>query len=311
MSFSTLSLKPARKPQWRGLRYDQVFGLLLISPWLIGLVLFKLLPILASFGISFTNFHMLKPQETQFVGLDNYAQIFQDDTVGFLLFRTLAPALTNIPLQIGASIFLAACLNSRQLKGRTALRTLFFLPSIIPGVAILFMWTGFTDPDSGWLNRLILEPLGLTQFGGLYEQAALQLLNGLRSLWSIGPGMLILLNALQGVSPEMHEAARVDGAGPLERFFFISLPLVSPAIFFTLVINLITTFGGVILLDRGNTFSGGASPYDRYISHMMFDEFQLGYASSLAWVFFAVVLIGVLILLSTSRQWVYYPDRES
>jgi multiple sugar transport system permease protein len=285
--------------------------MLLISPWLIGLLLFKVLPIFASLGLSFTDFHMLNPQATQFVGLDNYIQIFQDDRAGYLLFRTLSPALTNIPLQIAASVFLAAVLNSRRLKAKTLLRTLFFLPAIIPGVAIAFMWIGFTDPDTGWLYRFILQPLGLTAFGDLYVEGVNDLLFTLRALWSIGPGMLIMLSALQSVSHELHEAARVDGAGPIERFFSISLPLISPAIFFALVINLITEFGGVILLDRGNTFSGGGSPYDRYISRMMFDEFQLGYAASLAWVFFVIVMVVIIILFATSRRWVYYPDRES
>lgn len=307
---ASVSPQPTVARRFR-LRYDQVFGLLLITPWLIGLVLFKLLPILASLGLSFTDFYMLKPEATRFIGLDNYIQIFQDETVGVLLFRTLSPALSNIPLQIGASIFLAACLNSNRLKARTALRTLFFFPSIIPGVAILFMWIGFTDPETGWLNRYILPMLGLAGYGDLYQQGANQLLGALRSLWSIGPGLLIMLSALQGVSPEMHEAARVDGAGPIERFFFISLPIISPAIFFALVINLITAFGGVILLDRGNTFSGGGSPYDRYISRMMFDEFQLGYASGLAWIFFGVVMIVIVILFATSKYWVYYPDRDA
>lgn len=315
MSTSTHILKATHRPitthKSRRWRYDKVFGVLLILPWLIGFLLFKLLPIIASLGLSFTDFHMLHPQETQFIGLENYIQIFQDETVGFLLFRTLSPALTNIPLQIAASILLAACLDSRRLKGQTALRTLFFLPSIIPGVAVAFMWSGFTDPDTGWLNRFILEPLGLTAFGDLYIQGANQLLSTLRALWSIGPGILIMLSALQSVSPELHEAARVDGAGPIERFSFISLPLMSPAIFFTLIINLITAFGGVILLDRGNSFSGGGSPYDRYISRVMFDDFQLGYASGLAWIFFILVMIVVVILFSTSKHWVYYPDRES
>ena len=120
--------------------------------------------------------------------------------------------------------------------------------------------------------------------------------------------MLIMLGALQGVPPEVHEAARVDGAGPLVRFFNITMPLISPAVFFTLIINLIAAFGGVILLDRGNVFSGGVSLYDGYISRVMFTEMELGYASSLAWTFFILVMIVIVIIFSTSRRWVYYPD---
>lgn len=292
------------------LRYDRRFGLLLISPWLIGLLLFKLLPILASLGISFSDFHMLNPDEVRFTGLENYIRYWRDPAVGFLLFETIAMALGTVPLQLVASIGLAALLSNPRLKARTALRTLFFLPSIIPSVAILFMWFGFVDPNTGWLERLILQPLGLSGFNDVYSEAAVSLLFAVNSLWSIGPGMLIVLAALQSLPVEIEEAARVDGAGPFLRFFRITLPLISPAIFFSLVINLITVFGGVILLDRGNVFSGSISPYDDYISYMMFGRFELGYASSLAWVFFAIVMLIVLTLFGTSRRWVYFPDRE-
>jgi ABC-type sugar transport system permease subunit len=291
------------------IRYDKRFGLLLISPWLIGLLLFKLLPILASLVISFTDFYLLAPDKIHFIGLDNYVRLFHDSGAGYVLFETIAMAISTIPLQIIASLLLAALLTSPRLKGKTALRTLFFLPSIIPGVAILFMWIGFVDPNTGWLNRLILQPLGLTGFNDLYSEGAVSLLFAFSSLWSIGPGLLIMLSALQSLPPEIHEAARVDGAGPLVRFFYITLPLISPAVFFTLVINLIAVFGGVILLDRGNVFSGSVSPYDGYISYMMFDQMEFGYASSLAWLFFILVMIVVVALFASSRNWVYYSDK--
>lgn len=300
--------RPYKPPR---LRYDKTFGLMLIMPWLIGVVLFKLLPILASLVISFTDFHMLTPNETQFIGLQNYAEFFRDRRAGYVLFQTIAVALTTIPLQILASLFLAALLNSPRLKARTALRTLFFVPSIIPSIAILFMWLGFTDPTTGWLNRLIIQPLGLGGFNDVYSEGARSFFFGISSLWSIGPGMLIMLGAMQSMSPEVHEAARVDGAGPFLRFFAITLPLISPAIFFALVINLIAVFGGVILLDRGNAFSGGSSPYDSYISRQMFDEWNFGYAAGLAWIFFVLVMITIIVLFSTSRRWVYFPDREN
>lgn len=299
-----------RPRRFLGLHPRQVTGLLLISPWLVGLVLFKLLPILASLAISFTDFYMLTPQETVFTFLENYVHILHDEAVGYVLFETIGMALFTVPLQLAASIFLAALLSNPRLKAKTALRTLFFLPSIIPSVAVFFMWIGFVNPSTGWLNRLILEPLGLTGFNNVYSEGATALLFAFSSLWSIGPGMLIVLGAMMGLPPEIQEAARVDGAGPLTRFFSITLPLVSPALFFALIINLIAVFGGVVLLDRGNVYSGSLSPYDGYVSEVMFRQFELGYASSLAWTFFILVMILVVFLFSTSRRWVYYPDRE-
>jgi multiple sugar transport system permease protein len=310
MHIEQIKYPPINKRRRFRLGYDKTTGLLLISPWLIGFVLFKLLPILASFGLSFTNFYLLEPGETRFVGLENYGRLLQDDAVGFLIMATLSIAIRTIPLQLAASILLAALLNSPRLKARTALRTLFFLPSIIPSVAILFMWFGFADPTTGWLNRFILQPLGLTGFNDLYSDAAYALLITINSLWAIGPGMLIMLAAMQSVSTEIQEAARVDGAGPLVRFFRITLPMITPAIFFALIINLIAVFGGVILLDRGNTFRGGGSPFDGYITYWIFDEWQLGYAAALSWLFFVLVMIVIVLLFSTSRRWVYYPDRE-
>lgn len=292
------------------LRYDKLFGLALISPWLIGFLLFKLIPILASLGISFTDFRLLTPDQTTFVGFDNYAKLLQDEAAGYVLFETIALGITTIPLQLVTSILLAALLNNANLKYGNLARTLFFLPSIIPGVAIFFMWIGFLNPTTGWLNKLILEPLGLAGFDNLYSQGAIAFLYSISSLWSIGPGMLIMLGALQGLSPEVQEAARVDGAGPMVRFFYITLPLITPAIFFSIVINLISIFGGVILLDRGNAFSGSFSPFDGYISFVLFENLDLGYAASLAWFFFILVMIVTIALFASARKWVYYPDRE-
>jgi multiple sugar transport system permease protein len=299
-----------RRPRFR-LRYDKTFGLLLISPWLVGLLLFKVLPILASLALSFTDFYLLEPGETRFVGLENYSRLLQDEAAGYLLFATLSIAITTIPVQLVASTLLAALLNSSRLKGATYIRTLFFLPSIIPSITIALTWRGFLNPSTGWLTRFFLQPLGLAGFDNLFSDTAVSILFTINALWGIGPGVLIMLGAMQGFSSEILEAARVDGAGPLVRFFRITLPIISPAIFFSLVINLIAIFGGVILLDRGNAFSGSSSPFDGYITYMIFDQWQLGYAASLAWFFFILVMILVVALFISARRWVYYPDRDN
>ncbi|HEX7586903.1 MAG TPA: sugar ABC transporter permease [Anaerolineae bacterium] len=285
-------------------------GLIFISPWLFGLVLLKLLPILASLVLSFTDFNMLRPDETRFVGLVNYLQIFRDQEAGFNFFSTLAQALMSVPLQLFASLGLAALLNSERLEHKTLLRTLFFLPSIVPAAAIFSIWAGFLDPSTGWLNRLILQPLGWPTFLGIRSEAAANLFLTISALWSIGPGLLIMLGAMQGVPHELYEAARVDGAGPVWRFIRITVPMISPAIFFSLVIDLISVFGGVALLDRGNPFSGSASAFDGYIYQVMFHSNQLGYAASLAWLFFVLMLIVTLVLFRTSSRWVFYAEEE-
>jgi multiple sugar transport system permease protein len=301
--------KTPRRIHWA--RYKRVSGLLLISPWLIGLVVFKLVPILTSLGFSFTNFHLLPSDTNHFVGLANYADFLTDPRTGVALWQTVKLALIIIPLQTAASIFVAALLSSPRLRKTNALRVLFFLPSIIPSAAAMYMWQGFVNPRSGWLNALILNPLGLADFVHLSSRGSNSSLFILSSLWTIGPGILILMGAMQGVPTEVQEAARVDGAGRLRSFFSVILPMVTPAVFFTLVLNLTAVFGGAILLDRGHSFNSNLSSYDRYVYYVLFNLFHVGAASSLAWLFFIFVTLLVLLLFGTAKYWVYFPDREA
>jgi len=293
-------------------RFKRQVGLILISPWFIGLVLFKLAPILASFVFSFTDFHLLNPEQIEVTGLANYRIILRDDQAALALWQTIKLALVIIPLQTCASIFVAALLSSQKLLAKNTMRMLFFLPSIIPSFSVALMWDGFVNPATGWLNRLILGPLGLDALNHFsYGDPSLRLLFIVSSLWTIGPGILIMMGSMQGISNEIYEAAHIDGAGRLTRFFKITIPLITPAIFFSLVLNLTAVFGGAILLDRGGRWRNYFSSYDGYVNFVLFDMFKLGYASSLAWVFFAVVMIIVLILFGTSKRWVYFPDREN
>ena len=291
-------------------RFKRQIGLMLISPWLLGLLIFKLVPILASLVLSFTDFHLLNPDQVQLVGLGNYRIIFRDEQAVTVLWQTVQLALVIIPSQTFASIFIAELLSSQKLLAKNTMRTLFFLPSIIPAFAAALMWQGYVSPATGWLNRLILGPLGLETLNHFYSRGASQPLFILSSLWTIGPGILIMMGAMQGISSEIYEAARIDGAGRLARFFKITIPLITPAIFFSLVLNLTSVFGGAILLDRGSRWRNDFSSYDGYINFVLFDMFKLGYASSLAWIFFVFVMILVLILFGTSKRWVYFPDRE-
>ncbi len=286
-------------------------GLLFIAPWVIGFLLFKLGPILGSLAFSFTDFDMLHPKATQFVGLANYAAILHDEGAGFTLFSTIGFALISVPLQLLMALGLATLLNSKRVIGKELHRALVFLPSVIPGAAILFVWFGFLDPSTGWLNRLILEPLGMPSYPGPRTESGYNFYLVMTAMWSIGPGFLIMLGAMQGVPTELYEAACVDGAGPIVRFFNITVPVISPAIFFSLVINLISVFGGASLLDRGGSFSGGGqSAFDFYIYTVMFSKRKLGYAASLAWVLFALMLATTIGLFLTARYWVYYPEGD-
>jgi multiple sugar transport system permease protein len=301
--------KPARRR--RPSRDKRLWGMLLISPWLIGLVLFKLAPLLATLGISFTDFFLLTPETMSFVGLKNYIDMFKDPNLWSAFLGTFKLALIVIPIQTVAAILLAALLNDEKLRMKDTLRVLFFLPSIIPSAAALFMWQGFTNARTGWLNALFLNPLGLSKVIHFTSRGDTPSLLILATLWSIGPGFLIIMGAMQGIPADIFEVALVDGANRLRRFFSITLPMVTPAIFFTLILNLTAVFGGAILLDRGYSFNSNVSSVDNYLYFILFNTFRLGSAASLAWIFFIFLLVLVLVLFATSKRWVYFPDQEN
>ncbi|HET6821843.1 MAG TPA: sugar ABC transporter permease [Anaerolineales bacterium] len=275
-------------------------GLLFIAPWLIGFVLLKALPILAAFGLSLTDFKMLTPEATQFIGLENYVRLLRDPVASANLFASIRYFLLTIPLQLVVALLLAAVFTSERLKNKRFSQTLIFMTSIIPATSVFFIFLGSLQ----YAERLILTPLNLPPIQGF------DLFLPFMSLWSIGPGFLILYSAMVSVPKETYEAARVDGAGPFARFFFITLPMISPAIFFTLVINLTGAFGGAVLLDRGYILSFSLSPMESYINETMFRETELGYASALAWVTFAVMMTLTLLLFWSAKRWVYFPEED-
>jgi multiple sugar transport system permease protein len=292
-----------KRPRRRSTRLQQEarIGWLFLAPWIIGFVLLKALPILASLIFSFTDFDMLNPLETQFIGLENYAHFLRDVDAGSSLFGSLAYFVLTVPIEILVALGLAAIFTSHRLKNKRFLRTLIFMTSVIPATSIFFIFQGSIQ----YFQRLVSEPLGLppaNQFGILLPFMA---------LWSIGPGFLILYGAMESVPNEIYEAARVDGAGPFARFFWITLPMISPAIFFTLVINLTAAFGGAVLLDRGYILSFSLSPMEGYINTVMFLEANLGYASALAWITFSIMMTVTVILFRTSRHWVYFPEEDT
>jgi multiple sugar transport system permease protein len=287
-------------------KYEATVGFLFLLPWLLGFLFFKAVPILAALGFSFTNFQMLHPEQIHFIGLTNYITFFRDTYAGASLFGSISYFILSVPIEMLVALGLAAVFCSDSLKGRRIMRTLFFMPSIIPAIAIFLIIFGLIDPNTGWIHRLILTPLHLSSSLPLFNLFPIIL-----SLWTIGPGFLIMLGAMQAIPKELYEAARVDGAGPINRFFSITIPMSSPAIFFSLVINMISSFGGVALLDRGLSYSQSLSPMESYIAGQMFSRQDLGYASALAWVMFAVVMVITVLLFRSTRYWVHFPEESS
>jgi multiple sugar transport system permease protein len=282
---------------------EGIIGLLFILPWILGFLLLKLGPILAALGFSFTDFYMIEPDKIHFIGLKNYLSVLADPGAGSSMFGSIKYFVLTVPLELMLALGLAAIFSSKRLRGKRLLRTLFFMTCIIPAGVVTYIWTGLTSPSNGWLAELFFRPLGLPMTNG-----GSNLFIMMMAIWGIGPGFLIMLGAMQGVPQELYEAARVDGAGPLTRFLTITIPIISPAIFFSLVIDLTSAFGGSTLLDRGYLFRQSPSPMEGLISRTMFTSFQLGYASTLAWFMFVVTMAITLVLFQQARRRVYFPE---
>lgn len=288
-------------------RREALVGLLFLSPWIIGFIVLKFLPILYTLGYSFTDFNLMKPGEVGFVGLDNYLRFATDLDAWSGLVGSVWYFITTVPLELLVALCLATLLSNQRVLGKALWRLVIFIPSIIPAAAIYSVWLGFANSSSGWLGRLILTPLGLPP---LVDGNGLAMI---MALWSIGPGFLIMYGAMLKIPQDLYEAARIDGAGPLLRFLNITLPMISPAIFFSLVINLTSAFGGSMLLDRGYVFSQNLSisPMEGYIHLIMFTYKEMGYASALAWVMFGVTMTITILLFRSARRWVYFPEEGS
>ena len=291
-------------------------GYAFISPWLIGFLLLTAGPMLASALISFTSWTMLSPPT--WVGLKNYETILSDDPlVPISLWNTAYYVLFSVPLGLLLSLFLAMLLD-RKLRGMSVFRTLFFLPSITNLVAVSVLWIWVFNPEHGLINAA-LERFGIA--GPLWLQSedwskpALVIM----SLWGIGGTMIIFLAALQGIPEELYEAADLDGATPARRFFHITLPMISPAMFFNLIIGIIGSFQ---VFTQAFVMTGGAQPgseggpnnstlfFVLYLYKKAFQEFRMGYASALAWILFVVILVFTLLQMKLSKRWVYYEAGE-
>jgi ABC-type sugar transport system permease subunit len=301
VTYQTRKAVDVKVPKRTRLQQEARIGWLFIAPWVVGFILLKALPILAALVFSLTDFQMLSPETTSFVGLTNYIRFFDDAEAGASLIASLRYFLLTVPLELIVALVLAAIFTSERLKNKSVLRTLIFMTSIIPATSIFFIFLGSLQ----YAERLIFQPLNLPPLEGF------DLLVPFMALWSIGPGFLILYSAMESVPRELYEAARVDGAGMFARFFYVTLPMISPAIFFTLIVNLTGAFGGAVLLDRGYILNFSLSPMEQYINDTMFTQSDLGYASALAWVTFAVMMTLTIFLFRSAKYWVHFPEEHN
>lgn len=286
-------------------RREAIFGYVFISPWLIGFIVFTLGPMIASLVLSLTEYKIIKVPA--FIGLANYTKLFlADPKFWHSLQVTATYALIAIPLNLILGFMLAFLLN-QKVPGLPFWRTVFYMPSLIAGVAVAMLWGMIFNPKYGILNW-ILSLVGIHGPGWLASpQWALPALI-IMSMWSVGGGMIIYLSGLQSIPTAFYEAAEIDGANSWQKLFRITLPLMSPIIFYNLVMGIIGTFQ--YFTEAYVLTSGGPAEstlfYNLYLYRNAFTYLNMGYASALAWVLFVIVLLLTLLVFRSSLAWVYY-----
>ncbi len=279
-------------------------GLIYISPWIIGTIVFTIYPFVASFILGFTDYKII--YEPKFVGFANYIKMFQDRLFWVSLSATLKFVVLSVPTRLAFALLIALVLNS-SLKGINFYRTIYYIPSILGGnIAIAVLWR-FLFQYNGLINQF-LKIIGLKPVMWFAtEWGALTAISTLR-VWQFGSAMVIFLAGLRDIPKEYYEAAMVDGANKNQVFWKITLPLLSPVIFFNLVMGLIHAFQE---FNAPFMITGGGPLYRTYLFSMMiynsaFRYFDMGYACALSWFLFLVTMIFTAIIFRSSKYWVYY-----
>lgn len=294
-----------------------------VFPWLVGFVALTVYPFAASLGWSLCRYDLLTPP--RWVGGENYArladELWQGGPFRQALWNTFYFTLVSVPLSVALGVGLAVLL-AQKVRGVALYRTLWYLPSVVPAVAGTLLWAWLLDPNQGLVNHM-LESLGLPG-QGWFRSPSEALAPGTwgasggvfgskdalvtMSLWGVGNLMVIYLAALGDIPPQLYEAARLDGAGPLRRFFSITLPLLTPVVFFNVVMGVIQSvqaFTQVYLVSEGTGAPAGATlTLSLHLFLAAFRDLEMGYASAMAWVLAVFVLLVTVLLFATARRWV-------
>jgi multiple sugar transport system permease protein len=303
--------RPRSLPRFSGLAWRRArWGYVFIAPWIIGFLAFTLLPMIATLAFTFTNINLAQAEPLKFVGLRNYETLINDRQTWDSFGVTLKFALLALPVGVVLPFLVALLLHSRHLRGPGGFRVLFFLPYVVPFVAGVFIWGGMLNPDTGWINGT-LEAIGIQHPPAWLEDPA-WVYPGLviMGLWGIGAGMIVYLAGLKGIPTDLYEAAKIDGAGAFASLRHITIPMMSPVIFYTVVLGVVEVlqyFLVPLVLKNGTGEPGGSTLFFNLYLYKNFFTFQnMSYGATLAWLLFAITLAITLILFGTARRWVYY-----
>lgn len=283
---------------------------LFVLPWLIGLILFDFGPIVASFAIGLTDWSLL--DTPKFIGLGNYVEMFNDPLFFIALWNSAYYGLFSVGLGLMVSFSLALLLN-QKVMGMPFFRTIFYLPSVVSGIAVALLWGNILHPDFGLLNTM-LSWIGIKGPGWLSSPAWSKPSLILMSLWAAGGSMVIYLAGLQSVPAHLYEAAEIDGAGPWQKFKTVTVPMMSPVIFYNLIVGIIASlqnFVLVLIMTQGISSQPGGPAnstmmYGLYLYLNAFSFLRMGYASALAWVLLLIIMVITAMQFKLARTWVFY-----
>lgn len=287
------------------MRSQRFLGYAYLAPYLVGLVIFTAIPFLTSLYLSFTSYDLMS--SPQWTGLSNYQRLFtRDRTFEKSLSVTLLYVFSTVPLKLAFALFIAAILNYK-LKFINIFRTAFYVPSILGGsIAIAVLWRYLFSTEG--LVNMAIATLGFGPVDWFGDPANALFTITLLRCWQFGSAMVIFLAALQSIDKSLYEAASIDGAGKVTTFIFVTLPLLTPVIFFNLVMQMVQAFqefnGPYIITQGGPLKSTYLLPL--YIYEEAFKKFNMGYASAIAWVLFAIIMVLTLVAFWSSKKWVYY-----
>ncbi len=311
-------MRGRRRERWRDLspmrKREAKMGLLFISPWIVGVLLFSLFPFIASFLLSFTKYNIVQPPE--WIGLEHYNNIFTDDPL-FL------KSLRNTGVYVGGSVairivlgFALALLLNAKVRFLGLWRTLFYLPSVVPIVALSVIWLYVLNARAGLLNSL-LYAIGLPRFRWFADPDIAMIGYLIMSTTWVGVTMVIFLAGLQGIPEEYYDAAKIDGANVFQRMLRVTIPLMTPTIYLNILINIINAFQVFTQIFIMTDGQGGPRDATRtYVLHLFDHAFQylppqMGYSSALAWILFMIIFFFTAVIVTTSQRWVFYQGGEN
>jgi multiple sugar transport system permease protein len=308
----------------KGSTREAIAGYLFILPWLLGFVFLMGGPIIFSLGLSFTEWNPVEGTGSiHFIGLDNFRHMMTDVVFMKAVSNTVIYSLISVPLSMAGAILVALLMNLK-LKGIAFFRTIFYLPSVTAGVAAAMLWFFIFQPEYGllnyglkslghvinfFLNLVVPMEFSIQGPGWITDPKWVMSAYIIMSLWSVGAGMIIYLAGLQGIPEQLYEAADIDGASTWQQFLNVTLPMLSPVIFFNLILTVIGSFqifAPSFILSGGDGSPANASMfYVLYLYQQSFKFFHYGYGAALGWVLFIVILVATLIQFKFSG-WVYY-----